>query len=200
LVAAVVESFDEGFNFGQLHEVDNGFGGFEDLLFEAGAVHVEEAGEDAVGDEFLVGHDFGAVEGGDDFDEEGASFLEVAHDKPVDALVDLQFVLAFPIAALLEQCVAFLDILLDLGVVVQFQIDRDELEVDVHLLTDLDCLLQRQLVGSDRLVELLVVVVQFGLGKKAVSNLGLSEILFCIFYFGVFFGEELLEGFLDLHI
>ena len=42
-VSAVVESLDVLLDLREFEEVDYGFGGFEDLLFDAGSVHIENA-------------------------------------------------------------------------------------------------------------------------------------------------------------
>lgn len=198
-VAAVVEGFEVLLDLGQFLQVDYCFGGLEDFLLDAGAVHVENTCQDAVGDQFFVAHDLGAVEGGDDLHEETAGLLEVPHDQPVDPLVDLQLVLALPVATLLEKAVALVDVVLDLGVVVEDEVDGDELEGDVHLFANLDGLLQGQVVGLDGLVVLLVLVEQLSLGQKGVPDFCLAEVLLSVLDFEVGLSQQLVESFLDVH-
>lgn len=198
-VPAVVERLEVVLDVGQLHEVDDGLGGFEDLLLDADSVHVEDAGEDAVGDQFFVGHHFGAVEGGDDVDEELAGCGEVPHDEAVYALVDLQLVLAFPVAALLQQLIAFVDVLLDFVIILQLEVDADELEGDVHLLADFDGPLESQVVCVDGFGVLGVIVVELGFCQEGVTHLGLAKVLLGVLYLGVLLLKQLLKGFLNVH-
>lgn len=199
-VPAVVEGLEVLLDVWQFHEVDYGLRGLEHFLLDADAVHVEDAGEHAVGDQLFVGHHFGAVEGGQHIDEEFAGGREVADDQAVDALVDLELVLALPVAALLEQLVALVDVLLDLVVVLQHQVDAHQLERDVHLLADLDGALQGQVVGLDGELVLLVLVVELGLGQQGVPDLGLAEVLLRVLDLGVPLLQELLKGLLNIHL
>jgi hypothetical protein len=198
-IPAVIEGLKVLLDVRQLHQVDDGLRRFKNLLLDADTVHVEDAGEHAVSDEFLVGHDFRAVEGGQDVDEELAGCGEVAHDESVDALVDLEFVLAFPVAALFEQFVALVDVLLDLVVVLQFEVDADEFEGDVHLLADLDGAFEGEVEGLDGFGVFGVVVVELGLLEQGVTHLGLSEVLLCVLDLGVLVGQQLFERFFNVH-
>ena len=83
--------------------------------------------------------------------------------------------------------------------VVLLKIDRNELESNVHLFTDLDGLLQSQLISFNGLGELGVVLIELSLGQQGISDLGLSEIFLSIFDLEVLLGQELVKCFLDLH-
>ena len=70
-----------------------------------------------------------------------------------------------------------------------FEVDGDELEGDVHFFADLDGFFECEVVGGNGLVEFIVVMVEFCLGKESVSYFCFSEILFCVFDFEIFFSE-----------
>ena len=122
-VPAVIEAFDIAFNLWEFHEVDYDLAGFEDFFLDGLSVHADDAGEDGVGDKRFVVHDFGGVEGGEDVDEEFGGAEEVADDEFVDAFVDFESVFALPVAALFQETVALVDVVLDF-------VDGVELEVD----------------------------------------------------------------------
>lgn len=84
--------------------------------------------------------------------------------------------------------------------IVQLQVDGNELERDVHLLTDLDGLLQCQVICLNGLGEFAVVLVELSLGQEGVPHFSLSKILFCVLDLKVLLSQLLVEGLLDIHI
>jgi hypothetical protein len=137
-IPKVVEGLKIVLDIRQLHQIDDSFRRFKDLLLDADSVHVKDAGKHAIGDQFFIGHHFGAVECGEDINKQFASSCEISDNKSVDAFVDFEFVLTFPVSSLLEEFVALIDIFLDLVVIFQFEVDADQFERDVHLLSDFD--------------------------------------------------------------
>lgn len=72
---------------------------------------------------------------------------------------------------------------------VLFEVDGDKFEGNIHLFTDLDSFFECKVVGCNGLVEFIVVMIEFCLGKESVSYFCFSEILFCVFDFEIFFSE-----------
>ena len=199
-VPALVKWFQVLFDVWQLHQIHDGLGRVDNFLLEADSIHVQKAGKHAVGDQLFVAHDFRTVEGRYNLHKQFAGALEITHDQAIDPLIHFKLVFALPVTPLLQQLVALVDIFFDFVVKVLLQIDGDQFEGDVHFLADLDCLFEGQVVGDDCLVQLLVVMVEFGLGKQCVSYLSLAEILFCVFDFQVLLCEKLIESLLNIHI
>jgi hypothetical protein len=95
--------------------------------------------------------------------------------------------------------VAFIDVVFYFFDVVQFEINFDKQEGNVHLFAYFDSLFKGEIVCFDGLIIKLMVVVNLGFVKKGVSNFGLSEVFLGVLDLSVGFGDKLVESLLDLH-
>ena len=94
---------------------------------------------------------------------------------------------------------ALVNVVFDFFDVVQFEVNFDEEESDVHFFTDFDSFFEGQVVSINRFSELFIVVVDFGFFEETVSDFGLAKVFFSVFDFGVCVVDKFFEGLLDLH-
>jgi hypothetical protein len=107
--------------------------------------------------------------------------FEVTHYETIYSFVNFKFVLALPVASLLQKGVAFVNILLYFYVVFLDEVNCDEFESDVHFFTNLDGVFKGKVEGLDCFDILLMVVVELSLGQESVPDLSLSEVVLCVF-------------------
>lgn len=157
--------------------MDGHLGGVQEFLLDVLSGHEGEPGEDGVVNQLLVTHDVAGIECGDGIHEQVISLFEVPDKQQVQGFINLQSVLPLPIPTFLEKIPALIDDLFHLNEISLLQINGEDLEVDIHLLADLDGLLQGFLKDSDS--EGFVGVVLFDercLGEDGIPDLDVPEV------------------------
>ena len=94
---------------------------------------------------------------------------------------------------------AFINVFLDEFNFLLDEVDRDQLEMNVHLFADFDCFLHGQFECLDGFIVLLELIVRFCLLHDGISDLCLSKILLGVFDLLLDLLKPFVQGFLDIH-